>query len=99
MKFILTVFLVFLGFYWLTDTGVVTVNNTKARTVTQSLVDKFTGEKPSGIAEGELGNVNGEVNRLCSDLDDLSIRARRLREKLLSNVVTSTGSAKVHARR
>ena len=96
MRLIVTIILVGALFYWLAGKGIVSLDKTKAKTYINEVQSKLKGVDAGNT---DMDNVNYEVNKLCTDLRDLSERALRLRQKLMANVVESTSVEKSNASR
>jgi len=88
MRTLIIIALIVGGFYWLSGQGIVSFDNTKAKSYLNNVVDKID-PKSTGKSSSSR-EIDYEVNRLCTELKDLSDRSLRLRQKLLSNVSEST---------
>jgi len=103
MKVIISIILLTVAFYWLSEKGIVSFDNARARSYINDVQKKINAIDPQSVpstnASGNMTHVNYEVNKLCTDLRDLSERALNLRKKLLANVVDSTSRDKLSSKK
>ena len=92
MRMLLIIILIAGGLYWLSGQGIVSFDNTKAKSYINNALDKIDPKSTEKTASSN--EIDYEVNRLCSELKDLSDRSLRLRRKLLSNVSESANPKK-----